>query len=187
MPPDSPFTTPEGPEGKPRTGATLVALFDGACGVCTRAAAWTAARDPAGCIERLDLRQPTAALRFPGLSPEAVRASLHVVDGAGVQTVGVDAVARLLGEIPRWRWAGALLGWTVVRGFAAPAYQAFAARRLWFNRYFPLAHTGCDATCSHPVEGTAATSLDRPASTPPAPRIATFVDGRAALRPPRAP
>jgi len=186
MLPDSPFTSPEGPEGKPGTGATLVALFDGACGVCTRGAAWTAARDPAGRIERLDLRQPSAAARFPRLSPEAVRASLHVVDGAGGLTVGVDAVARLLREIPAWRWAGVLLGWPVVRGLASPAYQAFADRRLWFNRYFPLAHTGCDASCSHPSADPAAPAVG-PSPPTPGVRIPPFADGRAALRPPRAP
>lgn len=180
---DAPFTPPEGPEGKPKTGATLVALFDGACGVCTRGAAWTAAHDPAERIERLDLRQAAAAARFPALSPEAVRASLHVVDGAGALTVGVSAIARLLREIPGWRWAGVGLGWPVVRALATPAYQAFAARRLWFNRYFPLAHAGCDETCSHP---TGAPS-PAPEAPPPTLQVPRFRDGRAALQPPRAP
>jgi predicted DCC family thiol-disulfide oxidoreductase YuxK len=170
----SPFTAPEGPEMRPAAGAALVALFDGQCGVCTRSAAWVAERDTAGRVERLDLRDPVAAARFPSLDPASVRAALHVVDAAGRLSVGIDALARLLALLPGWRLTARVMVMPGIRVATDRAYRFFASRRLWFNRFFPLAEQGCDETCTHgasPAPGRA-----------PAPK---FVDGRGFLGPPR--
>lgn len=172
----TPFTDPSGPEMRPARGASVVALFDGQCGVCTRSAAWVAARDVRGRVERLDLREPVAAARFIAFQPEKVREALHVVDSTGQIWVGVDALGRLLGELPGWRRAGRWMVAPALRGVTGAAYAWFASRRLSFNRFFPLAEKGCDGTCSHDGLGVAG---------PPAPGAAgakgfvtPFVDGR---------
>jgi len=154
---------------RPAPGATLVALFDGQCGVCTRSAAWVAARDPGSRVERLDLRDPVAAARFVSFEPDKVREALHVVDATGATWVGIDALGRLLAELPGWRSVGRLLVAAPLRPATGAAYAWFASRRLWFNRFFPLSEKGCDGTCTH-GEATSA-----PSSVP------KFVDGRSFL------
>lgn len=162
---------------RPAPGTALVALFDGQCAVCVRSAAWVAQRDPAGRVERLDLRDPAAASRFASFAPDAVRDALHVVDAAGRTWIGIDALGRLLAELDGWRPMGRLLVAPGVRPATKVAYAWFARRRLWFNRFFPLAEKGCDGTCSHP-----SSTEPRPAQPPSeAPRL---VDGRSALRRP---
>jgi predicted DCC family thiol-disulfide oxidoreductase YuxK len=145
----NPFTDPAGPAMRPAGSAALAALFDGQCGVCTRAAAWVRERDPGGRVERLDLRQAAAAARFPRISATAAREQLHVVDPSGRVWIGIDGLGRLLREIPGWRWLGRAIGAPGLRGVAGVAYRAFARRRLFFNRWFPLAEQGCDGTCTH--------------------------------------
>ena len=130
-----PFTDPDGPVMRPRPGAAVVALFDGDCAVCTRSAAWFAARDAGGRVERVDLRR--AHDRFPGLDADAVRALMHVVDADGRVIIGLDAVRAVLAAIPGWAWAATALGWVGVHGAADVTYRAFARNRLWFNRFLP--------------------------------------------------
>jgi predicted DCC family thiol-disulfide oxidoreductase YuxK len=142
------FHPPGGPAMRPGDGAVLVALFDGRCGVCTRSARWMGERDARGRIERLDLRDPVAADRFPVLSPDAVRAQLHVVDRDGRVAVGIDAVERVLGELPRWAAIGRTLAWPGVHPVAGVAYRWFARNRLWFNRWFPVSDApACTDAC----------------------------------------
>ncbi|MEQ1564398.1 MAG: DUF393 domain-containing protein [Myxococcota bacterium] len=137
-----------GPPMAPRPPARLAALFDGRCGVCTRSSRWFGARDPERRVERLDLRDPVAAARFPGLDPDAVRAQLHVVDADGRVVVGVDAVRLALSALPRWWLAAAALGVPGIRGLAGVAYRWFARNRLWFNRWFPLGEPACTDACA---------------------------------------
>lgn len=127
-----------GPVMAPGPGRALVALFDGRCAVCSRSARWIGGRDPAGRVERLDLRAEATAERFPGLSPDAVRAQMHVVDAGGRVIVGIDALAAVLGELPRWGWVSRLLGVWGVHGLAGLGYRWFARNRLTFNRWIPL-------------------------------------------------
>ena len=146
----TPFTDPGGPPMRPAPPAARVALFDGRCAVCSRSAGWIGARDAGGRVERLDLRDPRAAARFPGLSPDAVRAQLHAVDADGRVRIGVDAVADVLGELPRWSRVGRALGWPGVHLLAGVAYRWFARNRLWFNRWFPApeAEAACTDACA---------------------------------------
>ncbi len=127
----------DGPVMRPGSGAAVVALFDGRCGVCSRSARWIAGRDPAGRVERLDLRDPLAAARFPDLSPDAVRAQMHVVDQDGRVHVGLDGVRAVLRELPGLGVVAIGLGLPGIRAVAGVLYRAFARHRLSFNRWFP--------------------------------------------------
>ncbi|MEZ4236400.1 MAG: DUF393 domain-containing protein [Myxococcota bacterium] len=134
---DSPFTDPAGPPMAPQPPATVVSLFDGQCGVCSRSAGWIGQRDVHGRIERLDLRDPRAADRFPALSPDACRAQMHAVDADGNVIVGLDAVRAVLAPLPGWRLVAWGLGLPVVHRLATWGYRWFARNRLWFNRWIP--------------------------------------------------
>lgn len=174
------FTTPDGPRMQPAGDADLAALFDGWCGVCTRSAIWVGERDPAGRVERLDMRDDAAAARFPAIDAEAARAQLHVVDRDGRVYVGIDALARLLRAIPGWGPVGALIGVPGVHAVTGVAYRWFASRRLSFNRWFPLADKSCDDACSHPpVPDRPATTATTTTTTAPPPK---FADGRGLLK-----
>jgi predicted DCC family thiol-disulfide oxidoreductase YuxK len=142
----------------------VAALFDGRCGVCARSARWLGDRDARGRLERLDLRDPDAAARFPALSPDAVRAQMHVVDAEGRVRVGIDGVRAVLAELPGWGPAAAALGLPGVRGLAGLAYLAFARNRLRFNRWFPLPGDEPPCTDACAVDWSA---LERAAAEPP--------------------
>jgi predicted DCC family thiol-disulfide oxidoreductase YuxK len=135
----TPFTSPiGGPEMRPAAGTAVVSLFDGDCGICTRTARWIGARDPAGRVERLDLRDPESAARFPGLSTDAVRANLHAIDAEGRIHVGLDGVIAVFGVLPRWAWVARILALPGVHPVASLGYRWFARNRLWFNRFVPV-------------------------------------------------
>lgn len=122
----------------PRPGTVVVSLFDGQCGVCTRSARWIGQRDPDGRIERLDLRDPDAAERFPGLSPDAVRAHMHAIDTTGRIHVGIDGVIAVFHELPRWWVVASVLRIPGIHALARLGYGWFARNRLWFNRFLPV-------------------------------------------------
>ena len=132
------FSPPDGPSMRPADGAVVVALFDGRCGVCSRSARWIGERDGAGRIERLDLRDPRAAARFPRLDPDAVRAQMHVVDRDGRVVVGLDGVRAVLRELPGWSALAGELGLPGLHLLAGVLYRAFARHRLTFNRFLPV-------------------------------------------------
>ncbi|MCA9488909.1 MAG: DUF393 domain-containing protein [Myxococcales bacterium] len=132
------FTSPAGPPMRPNEGSVVAALFDGRCGVCSRSARWFGERDPMGRIERLDLRDPEAAARFPDLSPDAVRAQMHVVDREGRVHIGLEGVRAALRELPGWAWLASVLGWPGLHAGAGLLYLAFAKNRLFFNRWLPV-------------------------------------------------
>jgi predicted DCC family thiol-disulfide oxidoreductase YuxK len=129
------YDAPDGPEMAPGEGKGIVALFDGDCGVCSRSSRFFGRRDLHGRIERQDLRDPVAAARFPGLDPDAVRASMHAVRADGTVVIGLDAVREVIAELPTpWPWLAALLGLPGIHALARLGYRAFARNRLLFNR-----------------------------------------------------
>jgi len=141
------FEPAAGPAMAPSPPAVVAALFDGDCGVCSRSSAWFGPRNPAGRVERLDLRDPVAAARFPGLDPAAVRALMHVVHPDGTVTIGLDAVIAVLRQLSGpWPAVGRLLALPGVHWVAARCYRAFARNRLFFNRWFrPVADPSAPA------------------------------------------
>lgn len=143
------FDATAGPMMAPTPPARVAALFDGECGVCTQSAAWFGRRDTAGRIQRLDLRDPDAAARFPTLDPVAVRALMHVVHPDGRVTIGLDAVRAVLVELPgAWPFVARVLGIPGVHFVAEFFYRAFARNRLFFNRWFtPARAPGSEVVC----------------------------------------
>lgn len=106
--------------------ATLIVLYDGDCGLCSRSARWLADRDPA---ERLLLAPNAGATaRIAGEPPGGEDAGIVVWDGAR-RLVGVPALARALRELAGpWPLVGRLLG-ALPRWLTHPAYAAVARRR----------------------------------------------------------
>jgi len=138
------FDPAPGPQMAPTPPAAVAALFDGDCGVCSRSSAWFGHRNGAGRVERLDLRHPEAAARFPSLDADAVRALMHVVHPDGRVTIGLDAVIAVLRQLSGpWPWVAAVLRVPGIHWVADKAYRWFARHRLWFNRWFtPVSDPG---------------------------------------------
>ena len=116
-----------------------VILFDGVCDLCNTGAAWVRARDRAGRFEFVAYQAPAVAARFPDLDPARLAAEMHVVTAEGQVLRGVDAGARVLRGLPRWRWFGHALGWPGLGWLARPVYRWVARRR----RGLPGVGAGC--------------------------------------------
>jgi predicted DCC family thiol-disulfide oxidoreductase YuxK len=132
--------------------------------VCARSARWIAARDPEGRIERLDLRDAVTAARFPDLSPDAVRAQMHVVTPDGAVLVGLDGVRAVLEVLPGWGLVARTLGLPGLHAVASALYRAFARHRLVFNRWVPLPEDEAPCTDACAVDWAA---LERAAAERP--------------------
>jgi predicted DCC family thiol-disulfide oxidoreductase YuxK len=123
-----------GPTRRYGVAMALRVLYDGACGLCSGAAAWLARRDRRGALRLVPLDSPEAApWRVHAGEPGAVPDTLVVVEAGpdGAETVHLRsaAVARALTALgPPWRAAGWLLGRTP-RPLADAAYRAVARRR----------------------------------------------------------
>jgi len=76
---------------------TLDVIFDGQCGVCTRAAAWLARRDRHGRVALHPAQRPGVCERF-GVSAEAARTAVWAIErkvtGGGAAYRGAAAVNR---------------------------------------------------------------------------------------------
>lgn len=110
-------------------GAVL--FFDSPCGLCSRAVAWTAARDRAGRIWYAPLQGETARRLLGDLPPDSDTAVL--IEGGRVR-VRSDAVLRVLWLVGGlWR-LGALLR-VVPRPLRDAVYRFVSRRRdRWFAR-----------------------------------------------------
>jgi predicted DCC family thiol-disulfide oxidoreductase YuxK len=154
---------------RPRPPAVRAALFDGRCAVCSRSARWIGARDRDGRIERLDLRDDATAARFPSLSPDAVRAQMHVVTPDGAVAIGIDGVRAVLEVLPGWSLAARVLGVPGLRAVAGVVYRAFARHRLTFNRWIPLpeGEEACTDACAVDWAALERAAAERPPGSPP--------------------
>lgn len=98
-------------------------LYDGACGLCRRAAGWLRALDVSGKLEVVDLR--SAAER--GLACEG---SLRLIEAGGRLSEGFDALRRLSLRLPLLWPAVPLLWLPGLRRLGAPAYEALSRARF---------------------------------------------------------
>jgi predicted DCC family thiol-disulfide oxidoreductase YuxK len=128
--------------------APLVALYDGACGFCTRQA--TLAQRIAGRDAlRLQSTSEPGVLERYGLAHDEVVQRLYVQDRAGHRWGGAAAVARLLREVP----VIGLLGWVYyvpgIRQAADAAYRWISAHRYQISRWLGW-ETCADGACALP-------------------------------------
>jgi predicted DCC family thiol-disulfide oxidoreductase YuxK len=125
-------------------GARLLLIYDGWCGVCTRAVEWVRARDPHGRVAIVPNQQP-GLLERTGLTRAQVDRSVWVIDRGGRRYEGAAAVNRTLDELGGvWRPVGRLGGLAPIRRVEAAAYRWFAANRARFGRW------GSTPACSRP-------------------------------------
>lgn len=108
----------------------LLLLYDGDCGLCTRAAAWIATRAGAGVDPIASGDLDDAALGALGLTRDDTDAAAWVVRPDGTLRRGHLAVADALRAAPGWP---RLTGWAIaippLRWLAIPAYAAVARWR----------------------------------------------------------
>lgn len=120
---------------KPR----LTVLYDGACPLCRRAVDRLERWDREKVLEVVRLEDPTVASRFPGLTPDELRAALHVVASDGSVSRGADGIARVLEALPGKGPWGRLLRFPLVRSLARAGYGWVARNR---------ARVACGRHCS---------------------------------------
>lgn len=123
----------------------LVVLFDGHCGLCTRAARWLQARDARQRLVLLPNQQPGVLERY-GLTREQVDRELWALETSGDNRfAGAAALSRALLELGGvWPAVGRLSCLAPVRGVEASGYRWFAAHRGWFARW------GVTPACEEP-------------------------------------
>jgi predicted DCC family thiol-disulfide oxidoreductase YuxK len=109
-------------------------LFDGACGLCRRAAAWAGARDRRGLFRAVPYWEAPAPPMTPELFSACARA-VHVVRSDGRILRGGRAVLFVLEHTGMGGWARVLglppMVWGVELGYWIVAHN----RRL-FGRFF---------------------------------------------------
>ena len=103
----------------------MVVVYDADCGVCQASVAWLKERDRRGVFELIGNDVPDLP---PGVSREETGHTVIVLDGAR-KLVRAEAVARILGELPGWAAAGAVLRAPGIRRVANWAYDKFARNR----------------------------------------------------------
>ncbi len=131
-------------EDHPRS---LVILFDGRCGICTRAACWLRARDRHGRLRLIPNQRPGIAQRF-GLSREQVDREVWLIElGSGRKLHAGAAFNRALLELGGvWPWIGRALNLAPLSWAEEAAYRWVAAHRA------RLARWGILPACGHPLE-----------------------------------
>ena len=118
-------------------------IYDRDCGVCTRFVAGLASWDRDAILEIVASQAPGVGARFPWITAEAFAESVQVVRVSDGETwQGAAAIERLLGVLPRGKWASWIFSVPFVRGLAERFYRWFAR-----NRY----QMGCGKHCRiHP-------------------------------------
>lgn len=119
----------------------VLLIFDGDCGFCTRVATWlgTVVAFRAAPWQSVDLGSY-------GISTAAAQLSVWLVDDGGVVASGAGAFSELLRHSPwrRWRVAGAVIGFPVLRALASGVYRLVAR----FRHRLP----GGTAACALPIQ-----------------------------------
>ena len=125
--------------------ARFIVLFDGHCGICTRATEWIAARDQRGHIRSLPNQTPGLAA-FLGLSRAEIDRTVWVIDRHGRRFATAGAVNRILAEVGG--------GWRVLAGLYRIPVAAWVEERCyhWFARHRGrFARWGSVPACDRPA------------------------------------
>lgn len=109
-------------------------LYDGACPICRREAAWLRRADRRGRLQLVDISASDFDPARFGLSRNAVEGALHAVGPNGQIVRGMDAV-RAAYRAVGWGWLAAPTGWPILRPVFDRLYRAFARNRLRIGRW----------------------------------------------------
>ncbi len=104
-------------------------LFDGSCPLCQGAVSRLKVWDREGTLNYLPSQSPEAESRFPWISMEAVKDSIHLVGPKLEIWEGVGAVEELVRILPRWRWAAWMFRLPMARSVARRVYRWIARNR----------------------------------------------------------
>lgn len=106
--------------------------FDGACPVCSREIALYQRQSGADGIRWVDVSACSDNVLAPGLTRERALARLHFQRADGRLVSGAEAFTSLWQTLPRWAWAGRLLGARPALWLLEIGYRVFLwVRRSW--------------------------------------------------------
>lgn len=106
--------------------------FDGDCPVCAREIEMYRRQPGAGTVQWVNVAQCEATALGAGLTRAAAMARLHVRRADGNLVSGARAFTELWSALPRWAWAGRLLGGGPGLWLLEAGYRVFlVARRSW--------------------------------------------------------
>jgi len=108
------------------TDGRLLVLYDGECGLCTRAARWVERHDRHGrtrCVPLQEAEPP------PGTTRADLERELHVVDPSGKIFAGWPAVVEIARRLPALKWLPALARIPGVDWLGTRWYRRVASRR----------------------------------------------------------
>ncbi|HLI26534.1 MAG TPA: DUF393 domain-containing protein [Chloroflexota bacterium] len=121
----------------------VLVVFDGWCGICTRAVDWVRQRDADNRVLALPNQTP-GLCELLGLSRAQVDRSIWAFAPDGRAYAAAAAMNRVLRELPGWRWLGRLLDLPPLLAIATPGYYWFGAHRHRFARF------GASPACARP-------------------------------------
>jgi predicted DCC family thiol-disulfide oxidoreductase YuxK len=112
----------------------LLLIYDGWCGVCTRAARWIHRHDRERRVLLLPNQAPGVRQRA-GLSKQDVDRAVWAIDANGRLYEGAAAINRTLEELGRWRHLAMLYRLPFFRQAEDRCYRWFAVNRGRFARW----------------------------------------------------
>lgn len=127
-----------------------VVIYDGKCNACGMAAKRLHQMDfGRGRLAFLSLHDPRVAERYPELSHDDLMAQMYVVDMAGNQHGGADAIRYLSRRLPLMWTLAPLLHIPGTAGLWRRMYRLIAKNRYWIStRFFGTPDDCEDGTCS---------------------------------------
>lgn len=112
--------------------ASATVYFDGACPVCSREIEMYRRQAGADAVQWVDVARCEARVLGTGLTRAAAMARLHVRRADGSLVSGARAFTELWRALPRWAWAGRLLGGGPGLWLLEAGYRVFlVVRRSW--------------------------------------------------------
>ncbi len=108
-------------------------IYNGACPVCD--AGIQAFRSDDADIDYTDITTNPAILQALGLTAKDVQYRVHAIDADGVLVRGIDAVAVLLAEKPRWRLIAHALRLPIIRQIGWTGYELAAVALFRWNKW----------------------------------------------------
>lgn len=112
--------------------ASSTIYFDGDCPVCSREIAMYRRQPGASAVQWVDVAYVDAPALGAGLTRSAAMARLHLRRADGSLVSGARAFTELWRALPRWAWAGRLLGSEPGLWLLEPLYRVFlVVRRIW--------------------------------------------------------